>query len=100
MAIKRERGFSDLPIPPGEILAEEITARGMTHLELADWMGCSAQFVNEIIRGKKTITPDTAIALGKVLGGDPQFWTNLEANYQMALARQGGLGDPTSNRIS
>ena len=62
---------------PGEILAEELAAR----------LDRPPQVISEIVRAKKSITPDTAIALGKVLGCDPQFWTNLEADYRMALAR-------------
>ena len=88
MTTKPPRVFSDLPIPPGEVLAEELEVRGMTQRELAARLNRPAQVINEIIRGKKAITPDTAIALGKVLGGDPQFWTNLEADYQLTLARQ------------
>ena len=88
MTIKPHRVFSDLPIPPGEVLAEEIEARGMTQRELAVLLDRPSQEIDEIIRGRKAITPDTAIALGKVLGGDPGFWTNLEADYQLTLARQ------------
>ena len=88
MTAKPPRVYSDLPIAPGEVLAEEIVARGMTQRELAARVVRPPQVINEIIRGKKAITPDTAIALGKALGGDPQFWINLEANYQMTLARQ------------
>lgn len=88
MTIKPHRVFSDLPIPPGEVLAEELEARGMTQRELAARLDHPPQVINEIIRGRKAITPDTAIALGKVLGGDPGFWTNLEADYQLTLARQ------------
>lgn len=88
MATKPPRAHSDLPIAPGEVLAEEIASRGMAPRGLAARMGCPAQVVNEIIRGKKAITPDIAIALGKVLGGDPQFWVNLETGYRTALARQ------------
>lgn len=90
MTTKPPRVYSDLPIPPGEILAEEIAARGMTQRELAARIVRPPQVINEIIRGKKAITPDIAIALGKVLGGDPQFWVNLETDYRMALARQSG----------
>ncbi len=88
MTTKTPRVFSDLPIPPGEVLAEELEARGMTQRELAARLNRPPQVINEIIRGKKAITSDTAIALGKVLGGDPQFWTNLQADYQLALARE------------
>ena len=88
MTTKNPSIFSDLPIPPGELLAEELEARGMTQKELAARLGRPAQVVNEIINGKKAITPDTAIGLAKVLGIEAQFWTNLEANYQMTLARE------------
>ena len=88
MTTKPQRVFSDMPVPPGDILAEEIEVRGMTQRELAARLDRPPQVINEIIRGKKAITPDTAIALGKVLGGSPQFWTNLEASYQMTLARR------------
>ena len=79
--------FSDMPIPPGEVLGEELEARGMTQKELAARLNKPAQAINEIIKAKKAITPDTAIGLGKVLGIDAQFWTNLEADYRMTLAQ-------------
>ena len=88
MATRMMRTFSDMPIPPGEVLAEEIEVRGMTQKELAARLGRPAQVVNEIIRAKKAITPDMAIGLGKVLDIDAQFWTNLESGYRMVLARR------------
>ena len=87
MKTKTSRAYSDMPIPPGEVLEEEIEARGMTQKELAARLGKPAQAINEIIKGKKAITPDTAIGLGKVLGISPQFWNTLEADYRMTLAR-------------
>ena len=60
----------------------------MTQKELAARLGRPAQVINEIIKAKKSITPETAIGLGRVLGIDPQFWTNLEADYRMTLARK------------
>ena len=59
----------------------------MTQKELAARLGRPAQAVNEIINAKKSITPETAIGLGMVLGIDPQFWTNLEGSYRLTLAR-------------
>ena len=88
MATSSPRAYSDLPIPPGEVLEEELEARGMTQKELAARLGRPAQVINEIIRAKKSITPETAIGLGRVLGVDAQFWINLEATYRMTLARQ------------
>ena len=87
MATEIPRVVSDMAISPGEVLQEEIEARGMSHKELAARLGRPPQAVNEIIRWKKAITPDTAIGLGKVLGIDPQYWINLETDYRMTLAR-------------
>ena len=87
MRTDTSRVYSDMPIPPGEVLEEEIEARGMTQKELAARLDKPAQAINEIIRGKKAITPDTAIGLGKVLGISPHFWNTLEADYRMMLAR-------------
>ena len=89
MTTKYPRVWSDLPIPPGEILVEELAARGMTRKELAAQLGCSAQAVDEIIRAEKAITPDTARGLEKVLGIAADFWLNLESTYRLTLARNG-----------
>ena len=79
--------YSDLAIPPGETLADEIAARGMSQTELAARLGRPVQVVNEIIRGKKAITDDTALGLEKVLSIPAAFWVNLEQNYRMTQAR-------------
>ena len=75
--------YSDLATPPGETLADEIAARGMSQTELAARLGRPVQVVNEIIRAKKAITDDTALGLEKVLGIPATFWVNLEQNYRM-----------------
>jgi len=82
-----DRAFSDLAVPPGELLAEELEARGMTQKELADRTGRPGQKISEIINGKKSITYDTALELEKVLGIPAHFWVNLEASYQLSKAR-------------
>ena len=87
METKGKRIWSNYATSPGEVLAEEIAARGMTQKELAARMGRPAQVINEIIKAKKAVTPDTALGLEKVLGIDAEFWTNLEASYRMTLAR-------------
>ena len=88
MVNKEPRTYSDMPIPPGEVLEEELDARGMTQKELAARLGRPAQTINEIIGAKKSITPETALGLAAVLGIDAQFWINLETDYRMALARK------------
>ena len=87
MTTNNPRVWSDLAIPPGEVLAEELAARGMTQKELAARMNRPAQVINEIIGAKKAITPETAIGLEKALGIDASFWMNLETTYRLTLAR-------------
>ncbi len=89
----RERAHSDLPIPPGELLAEELDARGMTQKELADRTGRPEQTISEIINGKKAITHDTALELDKVLGIPAHLWVNLESSYQLTQARNRELSE-------
>ncbi len=74
--------------PPGSILSEEIEARGWTQKDLAEIMGRPPQAINEIIKGTKQITPETAIELSAAFGTSAQFWTNLEANYRLHLAQK------------
>ena len=78
---------SDLAIPPGEFLAEELVARGMTQLDLARRMGRPPQVVSSIVQGHKAITAATALELEDVLGLSAQFWQRLEEDYRLALAR-------------
>ena len=85
MTTKPPRLFSDLAIPPGETLVEELEVRGMTQQELAVRMDCSPQVIAEIVRAESAITPEIASALSKALGGSSQFWTNLEEHYRMTL---------------
>lgn len=75
-------------VPPGRILRRELEARGWTQKDLAEILGRPAQAITEIVRGTKQITPETAVALGAALGTSPEFWSNLEANYRLALAQQ------------
>lgn len=81
------RVWSDLPIPPGDILSEELEARGMTQTGLASALGRPLQIVNEIIRGKKAITGETALGLERVLGIGAHVWLGLESTYKLTIAR-------------
>jgi len=60
----------------------------MSQLELALTMGRPPQMVSEIVTGKKSITPDTAIDLEKALGLDAGFWVRAQAMYDLAQARR------------
>jgi HTH-type transcriptional regulator/antitoxin HigA len=84
----REEIHSDLAIPPGEYLAEVLEDRGMPQADLARRMGRPAQAINEIVRGTKSLTPETALQLERVVGVTAHIWLGLEAEYRLALARQ------------
>lgn len=74
--------------PPGKILQREIEERGWTQKDLAEIINRPPQVINEIIKGTKQITPETAIELAKALGTSAEFWINLEANYRLHLAQK------------
>lgn len=78
-----ERQMAEV-FPPGDILKEELEARGWTQTDLAEIIGKSARLVNEVIAGKRAITPDTARALADAFGTSAQFWMNLESAYQLS----------------
>ncbi len=71
--------------PPGEFIREELEARGWTQGDLAQIMGRPLRLVNELIAGKKQITPETARGLAKAFGDDdPLYWMNLDSAYRLA----------------
>jgi HTH-type transcriptional regulator/antitoxin HigA len=82
-----KRIYSDLPIPPGEYLAEVLDAKGMAQAELARRIGRPIQAVNEIIKGEKAITPATALQFESALDVPAHIWTGLESRYQLIKAR-------------
>lgn len=67
--------------PAGEILADELEARGWTQADFADVLGRPAQFVSEIVSGKKEITRESAAQIAAALGTTPEFWLNLQDSY-------------------
>jgi len=71
--------------PPGEFIREELEARGWTQGDLAQIMGRPLRLVNELVAGKKQITPETARGLAKAFGDDdPLYWMNLDSAYRLA----------------
>jgi HTH-type transcriptional regulator / antitoxin HigA len=72
---------------PGETLEELLEARGMSQAEFAERTGRPKKTINEIIKGKTAITPETAIQFERVLGVPASFWIARENNYREALAR-------------
>lgn len=86
--VRARRIESDLPVHPGELLAEELDARGITQRGLAEMMGRPTQVINEIVRGKKAITAETAVQLEAALRIPAHLWLNLQSAYDLKRARQ------------
>jgi antitoxin HigA-1 len=73
---------------PGVILLKEyLEPLGLTQKQLADHLGIPVQRVNEIIKGKRGISPDTACLLSGALNTAPQFWMNLQALHDLSTHR-------------
>ena len=78
-------------VRPGDILKDELAERGVTPTALAREIDVPPNRISQIITGKRSITGDTALRLGHWFGVEPQFWLNLQAQYDLALAeRQAG----------
>jgi HTH-type transcriptional regulator / antitoxin HigA len=78
----------DFVTPPGDTLAELLEERGITQSELAQRMRRPLKTINGIVRGKKALTPETALQLERVLSVPASFWLNREQRYQEHLARR------------
>ena len=76
------------PIHPGEILREEFLAPlGISQYRLAKEIHVPARRINEIVLKKRGISADTALRLGRYFGTTAQFWSNLQARYDLEVAR-------------
>ena len=77
-----------IPTHPGEILLEEfLIPLEVTQVAFAKHIGVPVQRINELIRGKRGVTPETAWLLAQALGTTPQFWINLQTNFDLAVNR-------------
>lgn len=73
--------------PPGDFLRKELEARGWTQTDLAEILGRPVSMVNEIIAGKRGISPETARGLAAAFGTSPELWMNLESAYRLSRVR-------------
>lgn len=78
----------DYVTPPGEIMQEKLNELGMSQVELAERIGRTKKTVNEIIKGKAPIVPETALQLERVLAIPARFWNNAERQYRECIARE------------
>lgn len=77
------------PIHPGEIIREEVLdPLHMSVNQLAKALAVDTARLNEIVRGRRGVTADTALRLARYLGTSPQFWLRLQVDYELRLVRQ------------
>ena len=79
---------SSMLIHPGEMIKDEIIARGLTQKDLAQKMGVSYTVFNEILNGKRPVTTEYALLLEAALGTDANIWLGLQADYNMQKMKQ------------
>lgn len=72
---------------PGEFITEELDERGWNQLDFAEIIGKTPGMVNELIKGKRKVTPEIAERLSAAFGTSAEYWTNLETAYQYWLLR-------------
>jgi len=78
-----------MPTHPGEMLKEEfLIPMGLTQRELASSIGVPYQRINELINGKRGITPSTALRLAKYFGNTPGFWMNIQLRWDLFRAQR------------
>ena len=79
-----------MPVHPGEVLLEEfLKPMGLSQNRLALDIRVPARRINEIVHGKRRITPDTALRLAKYFDMSPQFWLGLQMDYDLDVAEDG-----------
>lgn len=88
------------PIHPGEILDEEfLRPLGISQYRLALGIGVPPRRINEIVHGKRSITADTALRLGRFFGTSEAFWVNLQGRYDLEVGRD-RLGDRLEKEVT
>ncbi len=81
-----------IPIHPGRILKRELTARGLSANRLALGLRVPSGRITDILNGKRSITPETALRLARAFGTSADFWMNLQTRYDLAIAKE-SIGD-------
>jgi len=88
------------PIHPGEVLKEEfLDPMGLTQYRLAKEISVPSRRVNEVVLGRRAISADTALRLGRFFGVSAQFWMNLQTQYDL-VAQQEILADRLQKEVS
>lgn len=95
------RPTNRIPTHPGEILLEEfLKPAGITQVAFSKHIGVPIQRVNQLIKGKRGVTPETAWLLSQALGTTPEFWMNLQASFDLVSAKPERTVETLSLRAS
>ncbi len=88
------------PVHPGEVLLEEfLEPLGISQYRLAKSIGVPPRRINEIVHGARAVTADTALRLARFFGTTERFWLNLQAQYDLELARD-RLGERLEREVA
>jgi len=91
MGTKEYHTLDDLmpftPVHPGEMLGDELRARGMSQRKFAELIGCSYSFLNEVIKGKRAISTEMALKIEAATGIKAYIWIRLQSAYNMQSAK-------------
>jgi len=77
-----------IPVHPGRVLAREMAARKLSANALALRLRVPANRISEIVNGRRAISAETALRLGRFLGTSAELWSRLQADYELALAER------------
>jgi len=91
------------PVHPGEHLAEFLDEIGISQYRLAHDISVPPRRINEIVKGKRAVTADTALRLGRYFDMSAQFWMNLQDRYELELAERalgGRLDEEVRRRVA
>jgi antitoxin HigA-1 len=88
-----------LAVHPGRILRRELDARGLSANALALALRTPSGRITDILNGKRGVSPETAMRLGRYFGNSPRFWLNLQTAYELAIAER-ELGERISAEVS
>src|SRR5437879_4169337 len=86
MAIARTRPLTGPALHPGEVLKDELEARGLTAHALSIALRLPASRISQILQGQRAITPETALRLARYFGGSAALWLRLQIAYDLARA--------------
>lgn len=86
------------PVHPGTFLAEALSELGRSQAELARAIGVSPMRISHVVNGSRPITAELALLLGRAFGQSPQYWLNLQALHDLALAEKSMAGRLSSVR--